>query len=140
MKKKVLNHIISYSCIYFTVISLLILIVQALSAQENEVSFIAPSRFLMLFPFTLAVAVADCIFMVKSMKMASKVLVHYASLAVSFYAFVCAPMNNGTSPLAIVALITVIYFIVATPILIIVSAKNKKKRESVPYQSIYKKK
>lgn len=140
MKKKIINHIISYSCIYFTAIALLILIAQALSAQSNEVSFMAPSRFLMLFPFTLAVAIADCIFMVKGMGMLSKVLVHYATFAVSFYIFVCSPIKNGSNPIALVAIVSVLYFIVATPILIIASSKNKKKRESVPYQSVYKKK
>jgi len=140
MKKKITNHIISYSCIYFTAIALLILIVQALSANENEVSFMAPSRFLMLYPFTLAVAVADCIFMVKEMKTFSKVLIHYASFAISFYIFVCSPIKNGSNPIAMVAIVSVLYFIVATPILIVASSKSKKKRESVPYQSVYKKK
>lgn len=140
MKKKIINHIISYSCIYFTALALLILIAQALSSDGNEVSFMAPSRFLMLFPFTLAVAVADCVFMVKDMGMASKVIIHYATLAISFYVFVCSPIKNGSNPFALVAIISVLYFIVATPVLIIVSAKNKKQRESVPYQSVYKKK
>ena len=108
----IIKHIISHSCIYFTAIALVLLIAQMISAGESEKT-IEPIRFLLIYPFTLAFAIADCIFKVPSLGKGAKVTIHYAITVVSFYLFVCAPAKSAANPVVIVLFMSLIYFIIA---------------------------
>ena len=131
----VVKYIIGYSSVIFTAISLILLIVQALTVSEDEIAFVDPTRFLMLYPFTLCTAAAALVFKSKTMKMWLKVLIHYGVSAIALYVFVCAPVKNG----AIVALASILYFVVVCAALIPRAILNKKKNEDIPYQSVYSK-
>ena len=133
----IIRYIINHSCIYFTLLSLVLLFIQYVTS-ENATSYIEPSRFLLLFPFALCISVAECIFKAKSLNIFIKVLIHYVAFVISFYVFVCAPTANLNKPFVIMALITVLYFIAATPVLVIRGVIKKKQKESVPYESVYK--
>ena len=136
--RDVINHIISKSCIYFTAIALVLLIAQALSVEGDEIAFVDPTRFFMLYPFTLCIAIAELIFKAKTVKTVWKLLVHYGVLVLSFYIFVCSPVKTETNPVAIVALVSLLYFAAAGTVLIIRAAKAKKEQKQVPYESVYK--
>ncbi len=133
----VIKYILSHSCIYFTAATLVLLfIIQITSGSESEKA-IEPSRFLLIYPFTFAFALADCIFKVRSLGTAAKVFIHYAIVVISFYAFVCAPAKSAANPIVIIVFMSLVYFIIATPILIVRHSIKKKKEKEVPYQSIY---
>ena len=134
----VIKYIISRSCIYFTAIALVLLIAQMISAGESEKT-IEPIRFLLIYPFTFFLASADCIFKAPSLGKVAKVTIHYAITVISFYLFVCAPAKSAANPIAIIFFMSLIYFIIATPILIVFSIIRKKKNPVEEYKPIYSK-
>jgi hypothetical protein len=128
-----IKYIIGYSSVIFTAISLILLVAQALTTSEGEIAFVDPSRFLMLYPFTLCTAAAALVFKARTIKMWLKLLIHYGVSAIALYIFVCAPVKNGS----IVALASILYLIVALAILIPRAIINKKMNEEIPYQSVF---
>ena len=132
----VIKYIISHSCIYFTAVGLIILIFQAIAVGDSEKT-IEPLRFILIYPFTLALACADCIFKVKSMGVSAKVVIHYAITVISFYIFVCSPAKSEANPILILLLLSVIYFIIAAPILIVRAIIKKKNTPVEAYKPVY---
>ena len=133
------KYIIGYSSVVFTALALLILIVQALQAGESEVAFVKPLRFLLIYPFTLFTAAAGLVFKVKDLGWGAKFMIHYAVSAVALYIFVCAPAKEASNPWAMVALASFLYWVVALTIIIVKSTIERKKRDSAPYDPVYKK-
>lgn len=131
-----LKYIICYSSVLFTAISVIILIAQAASASADGIAFADPGRFLAIYPFALCTAAASLIFK-SNVKMIVKILIHYGVLATAFYLFICAPIKSSTNPVAILALVSLLYFIGVAIELSIRAAINRKKRDAVPYQSVY---
>ena len=56
--KKILNTVFFHTCAYFTVFTLILLIIQA-SAGDGGAAYVKPSRFLLVLPFALFIALAD---------------------------------------------------------------------------------
>ena len=131
-----LKYIICYSSVLFTAISVVILIAQSASASADGVAFADPSRFLAIYPFALCTAAAGLIFKTQA-KTLVKILVHYGVSALAFYFFICAPIKSSTNPAAIVALVSLLYFIGVAVELSIRTAIKRKNRDAVPYQSVY---
>ncbi len=134
-KKELLNTFL-WSCAYFTVISLFLLILQA---GSQDTRYIAPTRFLLIYPFGVAMSLGQLLLRTKSVKLAMKAICHYAITVMSFYLFLLLPAGNMTNPLFLILLLSVVYFAVALPIIIVKHLKNKKAEEAKPYQSVYKK-
>lgn len=131
-----LKYIICYSSVLFTAIALIVLIAQAASATESGVAFADPARFLAIYPFALFAAAASLVFKTK-MNTLLKILIHYGVSVIAFYLFICAPIKEHINSVAIVALVSILYFIGAAIEVCIRSSIQKKKRDSVPYQSVY---
>ena len=55
--KKILNTVFFHTCAYFTVFTLILLIIQA-SAGDSNTAYVKPSRFLLVLPFALFIALA----------------------------------------------------------------------------------
>ena len=135
----VIKYALTRSCIYFTAITVIILAAQIILIGASEKT-IEPSRFLLIYPFTLAFSLADCIFKARALGITAKVFIHYAVAVFSFYAFVYAPTKSEANPVVIIVFLSAVYFIIATPFLIVRAVNKKKKEKAVPYQSIYSKK
>ena len=131
-----LKYIICYSSVLFTAISVVVLIAQALSASESGITFADPARFLAIYPFALFAAAASLVFKAK-MNTFWKILIHYGVSVVAFYLFICAPIKEYINSVAIVALVSILYFICAAIEVSIRASIERKKRDSVPYQSVY---
>ena len=134
-KKEALN-VFLWSCAYFTVISLVLLVLQA---AQSDNRYIEPMRFILIYPFGAAMALGQLLLRAKSIKMAAKTMLHYVITVASFYIFLLSPAGNMTSPVFLILVLSVVYFVVALPIIIVKHIKNKKTEEEMPYQSVYKK-
>ena len=130
------KYIISHSCMYFTAVAIVILIAQMISAGDSEKT-IEPLRFILIYPFTFALACADCIFKARSMGLGAKVAIHYAITVIAFYIFVCSPAKSEANPIVILLLLSVIYFIIAAPILIVRAIIKKKNTPVEAYKPVY---
>ena len=142
-KKSALDKVKSVTfrtCLYFTCIVLFLLAAQASATADSVAKYVEPSRFLMIFPFALTVSLADMVWGAKNAKTALKLIVHYVVVTVAFYVFLYLPVQstqNPTSPIIIIALLSVIYFICASIILVIISKAKKKKEAETPYVPVY---
>ena len=129
-----LIYIAMWSCVYFTAVSVILLMLQALQADSL---YVKPDRFLLILPFGVSMSIGNLIIKAKALKLRWKVILHYASSLLAFYLFLVLPAETLTNPLPLMMIITVAYFLVATPILIILNIKNKKSREEAPYKSMF---
>lgn len=132
-----LKRILVRSCVYFTALTLMLLIIQAFSA---DIRYVTPTRFLLIYPFSLSMALGDLVLKAKSMKSATKVITHYLISVGAFYAFLLAPAKNSGNPVVLILILTAVYFIVAIPVIVVRARKRKKETEAAPYVSVYSKK
>ena len=131
-----LLHVFLWSCAYFTIITLFLLIIQSF---QTETRYVTPSRFLLIYPFGLAMAFGNLVLMTKALKAAAKTFLHFLITVLSFYVFLILPAQNSGNPIALLFILSVIYFLIATPILIVRHAKLKKAREETPDTSMFSK-
>ena len=134
--KKTLMYLFLWSSAYFTVITLLLLFAQAL---EEDTRYVLPSRFLLIYPFGVMMALGNLILMTKKIKLAAKTMLHYLITLTSFYLFLLAPSKGSGNPFVLILILTAVYFIIATPLIIVFSYKNKKQNETIPYKSQFSK-
>lgn len=135
--KSSIAYIFFHSCAYFTVIVMFMLIVQAISESDaGNPQYIDPSRFLMFYPLSLSVAIANSLLKLKALKTAIKLLLHFAITSAAFYLFLCAPIKANASILLVFA---VIYAIIASIILIIKKIISKKRSAPTTYSPMFSK-
>ena len=134
--KKTLLYLFLWSSAYFTVITLLLLFAQAL---QEDTRYVTPSRFLLIYPFGVMMALGNLILTAKKMKLSAKTALHYLVTVASFYLFLLLPASNSGNPFTLILILTAIYFIIAAPIVIVRYLKNKKENEAVPYKSQFSK-
>ena len=132
-----IKNIFTSSCSYFTAITLALLIIQSFSA---DIRYITPIRFLLIYPFSFAMALGNLVLRSKSIKPFAKIMYHYLISIASFYIFLVLPAKNSGSPAVLLLTLTFVYFVIATPILIIRHKQHKKEIEVTPYISVYTKK
>ena len=140
MKRNEANHntenkllyLFLWSSAYFTVITLLLLFAQAL---QEESRYVLPSRFLLIYPFSILMAVGNLLIRARSLKISAKLPLHYLLTVLSFYVFLLAPIENGPNPFVVLITLTAVYFAVAIPIAVAGHIKRKKNEEKIPYQS-----
>ncbi len=135
-KPSTILYLFLWSSAYFTVISLVLLILQVIQADNR---YIEPSRFLLIYPFGVMMALGNLTLKCKGMKPALKTALHYLITVASFYVFLIMPAAGSMNPFFLIVLLSVIYFAIAAPILIVNHIKRKKAEEATPYTSVYKK-
>ena len=131
------KYILVSSCVYFSAITLFLLIIQSFSA---DIRYVTPTRFLLIYPFSLTMALGNLVLESKSLKPAAKVITHYLISVGAFYAFLLAPAKNSGNPVTLILILTAIYFIIAIPIIVVRARKRKKENDATPYVSVYSKK
>ena len=133
--KELIKYVFLWSSAYFTIVTLLLLFTQAL----NSNTYVVPAKFLLIYPFALAVAVGNLVLKSKSMKTGVKTAIHCAIVIISAYVFLILPNKSTTNSGLILITFAAIYFIIAAPILIARRIKLKKAEEKTPYKSMFSK-
>jgi hypothetical protein len=129
------KYIFLWSSAYFTAITLILLISQALETD----TYVAPLKFLLIYPFALVMALGNLVIKAPSLKLGTKTLLHCAMTIGSAYLFLILPSKGSANALMVLAAFAVIYFVVATPILITKKRKLKKAEEEAPYKPMFTK-
>ena len=111
----VLKKLFTVACVYYSVFSLLLLLISAIAAGGTEGKIIGVLNVLLLFPFAFSLSGAE--FLRKSSKLsgAVRMLLHYLIFAAAFLLFLWLPSQTNKSILNAfftLLLITVIYWIV----------------------------
>ena len=130
-----LKYITLSTCVFYTIFSMIVLTTQFFGNND----LIQPLRFFLLLPFALGVSLSNLILKSRSLKTFPKHLLHFAALALSFYLCLCSTYQ-GSNPIVLIALLGVLYTVIATPILIVLKIRSKKNEEAQKpaYVSMFK--
>jgi len=138
---KILDYIASKilypACAIFTLTSFVFLIFTDIVSKYQKPAIYIDNYF-MFFVLALLIALANRVFYIKKMSAMSKTILHAFLVLVSIVAVFY--IKNGateSNPLVLILLYAVLYAVVAIPVLLIVSAKNRKKKENKDYKSMF---
>jgi hypothetical protein len=114
------------ACIYYAVISLALLLLQAIANGGFHSTAVGTLNFLLIFPFSLSISVAQAIHLHASFSAAARRLLHYLIFTLAFFLFLWLPSLNADSKpmnsLIVLLLFSVLYWLVA----LIVSVTKKR--------------
>jgi len=109
-------------CIYFTLISLFIILLNLAMAGDDSLGRINTPAFLLFFPFGLALSAAEMLLRNKKIARWIAYLSHYVISVASVYIFLWLPSGTVASPstpLLIMVLFSVLYWMVFGLVLLI---------------------
>ncbi len=102
-------------CVYFTVISLLMLLINIALMDGSEDFSISPTSFLLILPMGLTLSLAELLYRLPAMPRWGGALLHYGLTLLSFLFFMWLPLNSAVTPSTTFLLFTVlsvIYWVV----------------------------
>lgn len=137
--KKLIKKILNSSCIFFTVITALYMLIMQIINASEESACIEAERVLLFFIFSLLLSIANALFAIKAIHSALKYLLHYLISAFGFWTCFCIPTDmNASRTLVGMVLFTVVYAIIMAVTRIFTyrlnKAKNKEKNEKYEKQ------
>lgn len=138
---KILNYIISKilypACAIFTLISFVFLIfTQLVSVYQKPAIYI--DSYFMFFFLSILIALSNRVFYIPKMSALSKTMLHALFVLLSIVAVVYIKSGvTEANPLVLILLYAVLYTAVATPVLLIMSSINRKKKENKDYKSMF---
>ncbi len=121
-----LKKTFSVACIYYAVISLALLLIQAIANGGFEATAVGTLNFLLIFPFSLSISAAQTLHLHASLSGAVRRLLHYLIFTLAFFLFLWLPTINADSnpmnSLIVILLFSALYWLVV----LIVSATKKR--------------
>lgn len=135
--KYIITKVLYPACAIFTVTSFAFLVFTTLVSDYQKPAMYIGSYFT-FFVLSVLIALANGIFSIKKMSALSKTVLHAVCVIASITAvFYLRTGNTGSNPLVLILLFSVLYAIVAIPVLLIVSAINRRKSEKKDYHSMF---
>lgn len=142
----VLRALVVSGCVWFTVLSLCLLTIQALAATAEKgtvQSAVEPTRFLLLFPFSLTLAAAGTVRR-SHLPGAARLILHPVLCLSGFLLFCYLPYglsakHTPAQVLLFVLTALILYAILLAVYLPVTRHKQQKAREEAPYQSQFNK-
>lgn len=121
-----LKKTFTIACIYYAVISLALLLIQAIANGGFDSTAIGTLNFLLLFPFSLSIAAAQTLNRHANLSTAVRRLLHYLIFTLAFFLFLWLPSLNADSKpmnsLIVLLLFSGLYWLVV----LIVSVTKKR--------------
>ena len=108
-----IKKILKSTCVYFTLISLLFLLLSLADSNGSSGGFNASSLFFL--PFGLVMALAQELISTKKISAGIRFIGHYASTLLAVFCFLFLPSGNmpsGSTMLILFALLTILYWII----------------------------
>ena len=137
---KLIKKTLCASCIYFTVISAVYMLILRI-INVGDTAAVEADRILLFFLFSLLFSVANTIKSIKRINSALRNIAHYIICLFSFYACFMLPTNMRLSFVFTgLVIFTVAYLIVVSSIAIFKSRLNSNKEKSLSYSNQFKKK
>lgn len=138
---KILDYIITKilypACAVFTIMSCVFLVFTQIVTEYQKPAIYIDSYF-MFFALAVLIALSNRVFYIKKLSALSKTVLHavlvIASIVIVFYVKAGTTESN---PLVLILLFSVLYALVAIPVLLILNAKSRKKKESKEYKSMF---
>ncbi len=130
--KSLLTNVLFPASFFFTLYSIFIYLVNSSADGGKDLL----KKFLLVLSYCLIIALANNIFKTE-LSILIKVVIHYLAFLLPLIGIVVIIGNNGAIG-GVFMVVTVVYAIVATPILLIRTVLNKKENEEQKYDSQFK--
>ena len=144
------RRILTFGCIYTTLISLFIFVIAALigNAEGTGAGSLTLGQYLLIALFSFLIAGADTVLISSPFSLPLRLLIHYAVLLAGFLVIFSVSGNlkldSGASIFVATVLFTFAYALVMAIVLSLLSAlgklakKGKKQDAAAPYRSIFR--
>ncbi len=130
--RSIFKNVLFPASFFFTLYSVFVYLVNS-SAEEGKDLL---KKFLLVLSYCLIIALVNNIFKTE-LSMLVKIVIHYLGFLLPLIGIVVIIGNNGAIG-GVFIVVTVVYAIIATPILIIRMILNKKENEEQKYDSQFK--
>lgn len=130
--RSLLTNVLFPASFFFTVYSIFIYLVNSTADGDKDLL----KKFLLVLTYCLIIALANNIFKTE-LSMLVKIVIHYLAFLLPLIGIVVIIGNNNAIG-GVFILVTVVYAIIATPILLIRTVLRKKENEDQKYDSQFK--
>ena len=90
---KLIKKWLAHTCVYFTVVTLIYMIIQAIVNVNDEALLLDAGRTALFFLFSLLIALANTVFSIDKLITALKVAIHFVLVMFAFYACLLLPLS-----------------------------------------------
>ncbi len=138
--KKLIKSALLSSCVFFTVITFLYMLIVQIANIESDYAGMEAYRVLLIFVASVLFSIGNAVMKIKYLHVALGIITHYVIYLLAFYTCFLLPLQMAPNQTIIgVVLFTVLYAIVMT-IVVIFKARLKANREKTSeYKSQFKK-
>ena len=132
------------TCARYTVLGLILLISSAIASDSLTITYVDTVRFFLLLPFGLCLTLSAWVRRSEKLGSGAKVGLHALSTLGGFYLFCYLPYQVRTRPsgmqVLIILLLAVILYALTMGIYAAATAKSRRRKlDSVPYESQFRK-
>ncbi len=138
--KKLIKKALASSCIYFTVITALYMLILQIANIGDDAAAVEAHRVLLFFIASVLFALAGVLLGAKKLHLALRIVLHYAICVFAFYTCFILPTNMQASfVMTGIVLFTLLYVIVALIAAAFISKLRKNRESSTEYNKQFKK-
>ena len=94
---KLIKKWLSHTCVYFTIVTLIYMIIQAIVNVNDEALLLDAGRTALFFVFSLLIALANTVFGIDKLMTSLKVVIHFIIVMFAFYACLLLPLSMPAS-------------------------------------------
>ena len=138
---KRLKKILAKACIYYAAITIFLLVCQLISTGASDEMTVTPFRFILIYPYSMAIAFATDFYSNKKMSEFTRTICHYGCVALGFFAFMYLPSAtnaHGNDILVALSAISFVYFLMYLIYRLIRASIGRKNNKEQEYDSMFK--
>lgn len=140
LKNNYFKRIMKNSCVYFTVISVILLTIQLIFGEQSDYTTVTPWRFILIYPYSCLISAARELMKYDKLSYPIRVIFHYFAVIWGFFFLMYLPASmkaSGSTLLVALSLLTMLYifsFIAYKLISGVFKSKSNKRKQ---YDSIF---
>lgn len=139
--KKLIKKVLNFSCIYFTVITALYILILQIANVSEGAAAVEAIRVLLYFIASVLLSIANVLYSIKKIHPVLRVVIHYVICVFAFYTCFLLPVGMRSSFMITgIAIFTVVYAVIMGLIALFKSRLKKNRELSAEYQSQFAKK
>ncbi len=128
-KLRILKNWLIDGCIYYTVISVVFLIISLILGNDASKTVLRETSFLLMLPCGLVISIGTQILRTETIARWARVLSHYLFTVLALFLFIWLPTDSPATPMAgflMLVLLSVVYWVIH---LITVLVRNRRRKK-----------
>ena len=127
---KLIKKWLSHTCVYFTIVTLIYMIIQAIVNVNDDALLLDAGRTALFFVFSLLVALANTVLTVDKLATALKVVIHFIIVIFAFYACLLLPLSMPASSVFVGLIFAVVVYAIIMSLVALFRSRYKKISEN----------